>query len=792
MQWIHNQKLMPKLMLTFGIVLALMLVQGIVAFSGLHKLRASADQLAGNSMASVRQAGELRAMMGEMRNSSYQQLIRASDTVKQNAKQRVAKLEAAIAENIANHDKVLETEQQHKLFKAFSADWAKALASYKSVEEMVELELPDDAIDTFVGETRDLHYKASDSLAALIAEDDKVAQAAKDEAATAYNASFTLTLATLVLGITGGLILAFVFARRLVSNMRGAVKVANDVAGGDLNGQIEVKGQDEVGDLMRALKRMQGDLKERIERDAAIANENLRVRTALEASTTGMFITDAEHTIVYTNPALRSMLDGYAEQIVASIPHIDAQAPLVGQSAGVLEHDGKLDTAFTAQIERDGTAVREMNYGGAVFAQNVSAIRNADGSQIVGTVYEWRDRTVEAAVEEEVAKIVRGAAHGDLSQRVSTEGKQGFYLQLAEQLNDLLQANAASVGEVSKVLTALSDGDLTQRMEGDFHGVFAAMRDDANATVAQLTDIVSRIQQASGAINTASAEIAAGNDDLSRRTEQQAANLEETAASMEELTSTVKQNAEHARQANQLAIGAAGVASQGGVVVEQVVTTMGAIEQASRKIADIISVIDGIAFQTNILALNAAVEAARAGEQGRGFAVVASEVRSLAQRSANAAKEIKGLIEDSVSKVNTGSALANQAGRTMEEIVGSVQRVTDIMGEISAASQEQASGIDQVNQTVVQMDETTQQNAALVEEASAAARAMQEQAGQLSQVIAVFKVEAAAAASAPAPVKPAATPKARVASKPGARPAAPRARQAAAVTTPNEAEWAEF
>ncbi|WP_401743522.1 methyl-accepting chemotaxis protein, partial [Stenotrophomonas geniculata] len=221
--------------------------------------------------------------------------------------------------------------------------------------------------------------------------------------------------------------------------------------------------------------------------------------------------------------------------------------------------------------------------------------------------------------------------------------------------------------------------------------------------------------------------------------------------SMEELTSTVKQNAEHARQANQLAIGAHGVASQGGEVVGQVVTTMSAIEAASKKIAEIISVIDGIAFQTNILALNAAVEAARAGEQGRGFAVVASEVRTLAQRSAGAAKEIKGLIEDSVGKVADGSALVRQAGTTMGEIVASVQRVTDIMADISAASQEQSSGIEQVNQAVVQMDETTQQNAALVEEASAAARSMEEQANLLAEAVSVFRTGAVTAAAAVRP-----------------------------------------
>ncbi|MNN35080.1 Methyl-accepting chemotaxis protein II [compost metagenome] len=214
---------------------------------------------------------------------------------------------------------------------------------------------------------------------------------------------------------------------------------------------------------------------------------------------------------------------------------------------------------------------------------------------------------------------------------------------------------------------------------------------------------------------------------------------------MEELTSTVRQNADSARQANQLAIGAAGVAARGGTVVEEVVTTMTGIEQSSRRIADIISVIDGIAFQTNILALNAAVEAARAGEQGRGFAVVASEVRTLAQRSAGAAKEIKGLIDDSVGKVAEGSLLVQQAGTTMGEIVASVQRVTDIMAEISAASQEQSAGIEQVNQTVMQMDETTQQNAALVEEATAAARSLEEQANQLDQAVAVFRLEQAQA-----------------------------------------------
>ncbi len=287
----------------------------------------------------------------------------------------------------------------------------------------------------------------------------------------------------------------------------------------------------------------------------------------------------------------------------------------------------------------------------------------------------------------------------------------------------------------------------------------------------QLTGVVARIKESSDTIATASGEIAAGNQDLSSRTEEQASSLEQTAASMEELTSTVKQNADNARQANQLAVSASEVAVKGGDVVSSVVQTMGSINASSKKIVDIIGVIDGIAFQTNILALNAAVEAARAGEQGRGFAVVASEVRSLAQRSAAAAKEIKTLIGDSVGKVEEGSKQVAEAGRTMEEIVGSVKRVTDIMGEITAASQEQTSGIEQINQAVTQMDQTTQQNAALVEEASAAAQSLQEQAGALVEAVSVFRLAGDGNETGPALTR--ITP---IEGAPAAKPAAPKAR----------------
>ncbi|MBX9869265.1 MAG: methyl-accepting chemotaxis protein, partial [Burkholderiaceae bacterium] len=303
----------------------------------------------------------------------------------------------------------------------------------------------------------------------------------------------------------------------------------------------------------------------------------------------------------------------------------------------------------------------------------------------------------------------------------------------------LLRALGAEPVELCEIVGRVADGDLTTKLNlrsNDTVSVLAAV----GRMQSSLTRVVSTVRTDAESVSNASAEIAAGNNDLSSRTEQQASSLEETASSMEELTSTVKQNAENARQANGLAASASNIASKGGAVVAQVVDTMDSINESSKKIVDIISVIDGIAFQTNILALNAAVEAARAGEQGRGFAVVAAEVRNLAQRSAGAAKEIKGLIDDSVERVRAGTKLADEAGTTMSEVVDSVRRVTDIISEIAAASQEQTAGIEQINQAITEMDNVTQQNASLVEEAAAAAESLQGQAGNLVHVVSVFKI----------------------------------------------------
>ncbi|MCG3187472.1 MAG: hypothetical protein IOMNBAOH_02087 [Rhodocyclaceae bacterium] len=470
------------------------------------------------------------------------------------------------------------------------------------------------------------------------------------------------------------------------------------------------------------------------ERESSMAAENMRIKNALDKCTTNVMIANAANEIVYMNESVAEMLGRNESELRKVLPQFDSRR-LLGSSMDVFHRNPRHQQDLLASLK--GTHRTQIKVGGLSFRLTANPIVGASGER-VGTVVEWADRTQEVGVENEVAGIVDAAVAGDFSQRIEVAGKDGFFRQLAEGINRLMEISSTGLAEVVRVLGALAKADLTQTIDSHYEGTFGQLKDDSNATVQRLSEIIGQIRDAAQAIDTAASEIASGNTDLSQRTEEQASNLEETASSMEELTATVKQNAENARQANQLAATASEVAVKGGSVVSQVVSTMSSITESSKKIVDIISVIDGIAFQTNILALNAAVEAARAGEQGRGFAVVASEVRNLAQRSAAAAKEIKTLIGDSVEKVEVGSKLVESAGKTMEDIVGSVKRVTDIMGEITAASMEQSSGIEQVNQAIMQMDQVTQQNAALVEEAAAAAESMKTQAAQLAETVGIF------------------------------------------------------
>lgn len=524
--------------------------------------------------------------------------------------------------------------------------------------------------------------------------------------------------------------------RQITQPLQAAVDVADSVAAGNFDNQVDTSGKDETSHLLQTLSRMQSDLKARTEKEREVAAEAMRIKVALDVGSNCVMLADRDGVIIYCNKAALDMMRNAESDLRKDLPNFRADT-IVGSSFDIYHrnpsHQRNLLAALKAPVRS------QIQVGGRTFSLVATPVLG-DGGVRLGTVVEWLDRTGEVAIEQEVSEIIEAAVVGDFSRRIGVDDKQGFFLRLSSGINGMLDANSQVLEEIGKMLARLADGDLTQKIDMPYQGLLAKVRDDANGTVDNLRAIVSSLKEATDSINTAASEIAMGNQDLSGRTEQQASSLEETASSMEQLTGTVQQNAINASRANELAGSAQKVAEQGGAVFGEVVNTMGAIQQSSNRIADIIGVIDGIAFQTNILALNAAVEAARAGEQGRGFAVVATEVRSLAQRSASAAKEIKSLIADSVDKVATGHRLVDQAGATMGEVVSSIQRVAHLIADISSASAEQSTGIAQVGLAITQMDEVTQQNAALVEQAAAAAESLQEQARCLADAVSVFRV----------------------------------------------------
>lgn len=484
-----------------------------------------------------------------------------------------------------------------------------------------------------------------------------------------------------------------------------------------------------------------------------LAQDNARIRQALDNVSTNVMMADQDRTIIYMNKSVHQMLRNAQADIREVLPAFDADN-LMGTSIDGFHKNPAHQKGLLAAM--DSTHTANIKVGKRYFSLTANPVFD-DNKKRLGSVVEWLDETQQVAIEKEISTLVDGATNGDLKKRINESDKEGFYGRLAQGLNRLVSIADDIIDKTVVVFDALAHGDLTNTIDGEYSGAFLKLKTDANETITQLTETVEKIKQAASSVNSGADEIAQGNSDLSQRTEEQAANLEETASSMEEMTSAVRQSSENASHVTSVAEQARARAQSGGQIVNDAVAAMAEINESSKKIADIIGVIDEIAFQTNLLALNAAVEAARAGEQGRGFAVVAGEVRSLAQRSAGAAREIKELIRDSVDKVASGTKLVNQSGETLNEIVTSVQEVERMVSEINRATSEQASGIEQVNQAVSQMDEVTQQNAALVEQASAAAEAMADQSRNLLNLVAFFSVSnepVSKVSSAPsAPVK---------------------------------------
>ena len=519
------------------------------------------------------------------------------------------------------------------------------------------------------------------------------------------------TVGVTAVALLVALALSWLITRSIATPLAEAIEVFGRIAAGEYDNAIDLAGSDEASRVLRALDDMQRKLRTQIEDERHVAAENARIRQALDKVSTCVVLADAARRIIYLNETAQATFARNGREMGAALPGFDVQR-LHGAPLETLSPDPVGERHAVEALT--GARTLERRLGGAIFHTVTNPVLTAAAERI-GTVMEWTERTQEVAIENEMQEMLSAVVAGRLDKRIDPAGKSGF-------------------------LEAMSRG--------------------VNQLADNMAQVVSQVKRVAAEVHRGAEEISAGNSNLSQRTEEQSSSLEETASSMEEMTTTVKQNADNAAQANQLALAARDQAEKGGAVVGQAVGAMRDINDASRKIADIIGVIDDIAFQTNLLALNAAVEAARAGEQGRGFAVVASEVRSLAGRSATAAKEIKELIQDSVRKVEDGSVLVTQSGETLERIVASVKKVSDIVAEIAAASREQSAGIEQVNRAVMQMDELTQQNAALVEEATAASQAMAEQVRDLNDMLGRFEFATrpdGAEASVPVAAPPAAS-----------------------------------
>ncbi|MGZ5050039.1 MAG: methyl-accepting chemotaxis protein [Methylobacter sp.] len=602
------------------------------------------------------------------------------------------------------------TEEEKKLADNFEKTRAKFIT--EGVNPALELIKTGDKekLADHIRETmRPINLAVLESIDALIKLQKDVAKQEYEAAQSRYQfllyASITIIfLGLIMLGVASALLV-----NSISRSLKSVQQVAAAIAVGDLSSDIDDSKADEIGELLNSMKLMQDAINNFVSAQGDMASKHAQgwIHEQMNAS---------------EFPGTYSKMAKEINDLVAS--HIDVKMHVVDIVSGYAKGD---------------------------FSRDIDQLPG-DKAKITDAVNSVKTSLL--AISSEIKDIVDAGVQGDFSHRADASRFEFMFKDILAGLNQLSGTCDTGFQDIERVAKALAEGDLTQSISENYPGTFGRVKEAVNSTVDNLKDMLSQIQEASNTISTASKEIAAGNNDLSHRTEEQAASLEQTAASMQELTSTVQANSQNAKHANQLASGATDIAGKGVKVVNQVVSTMDEINESSRKIVDIISVIDGIAFQTNILALNAAVEAARAGEQGRGFAVVAVEVRNLAQRAAAAAAEVKELIGDSVDKVQGGSKLVSQAGQTMQEIVNAIHSVTAIMSEINAASTEQASGIEQVNTAIAQMDDVTQQNAALVEQAAAAAESMEEQTQNLAATVAHFKLDGSLRTfSKPEPIK---------------------------------------
>jgi methyl-accepting chemotaxis protein len=703
-----NLTIMGRLGMGFGLMLVLLIASAAAGVLGQNIMFSTAGRTITNDVQLAQRASKLEVMLLNERRYEKDAFINlANSEIRASYKTKWDTVRDALLGELAQTRSLeLIADDSQKLdaigagFKAYGDGFGQVFGRIVAGQ----IKTTQEANDEFSAFKPAVH-RMEDASQAL----NKAALARVNDATAALSAtrrdSSMLQIGIAILCLLVGALACVILTRSITRPLRRAIEIARHVAQGKLDNNIDASGHDEISQVLAALDAMQRSLKERTEAESKTATENGRIRTALDRVSSGAMLADPDGKIIYLNDAVRTIFGNQAGEIRKQLPQFDVER-ILGSSFDAFHNVPSHQQNMLAKLKSMHQA--EVKLGGAVFRMVANPVLAADGRRL-GTVVEWFDRTQEVSAEEEVHAIVARAIDGNLSSRIRAQDKTGFFKTLAEGMNRLLD---------------------------------------------NMTEVVRTMTATAAEVRSGAEEISRCNVDLSQRTEEQASSLQETASSMEEMTSTVKNNADNAAQANQLAAAARAQAERGCAVVGAAVIAMGKINTSSKRIADIIGVIDEIAFQTNLLALNAAVEAARAGEQGRGFAVVASEVRNLASRSAEAAKEIKSLIQDSVGKVAEGTKLVDESGVALGEIAIGVKKVTDVMAEIASSSREQASGIEQVNKAITMMDDVTQQNAALVEEASSAAHALNEQAESLMQLMARYDI-ADVPATVPAPSRPA-------------------------------------
>ncbi len=695
-----NLSIRFKLLCGFGVIGFLLLVIGGLSIVGMNRLNGNAEFIYKTNLLGVTVLSDLRAQMLRRSNFVVWHIL-ANDAATMAAREKsITDLDKEIEGLVAKYVPLIVAEEEKKVFEKLQAGIPGYMEVRKKVLQLSKNYSKDAATEVQKTELAEKITVLYDAVDWLVKENNRQAE---ESYQSGHDLSTSLNWGMSILNISVLLIGGFTvwFVSKLISqNLLNVLDAAHKLQGGQLTHRSTVTAQDEIGQLAKAFNQMA----ESLESAAAKQEQALKAQAAeLSGVTNAIGRVQAciefnvDGTIVTANDNFLGCV-GYGMHEIKGQHHRMFCDPAHASSGEYAAFWQKLNRG-----ESDSGQYRWVGKGGKEIWLQACYSPLLD-------------------VNDKVCKVVQFAT--DITAQKQNQAE-------TEKL----------VSDAQVVLGRLAANDLTEEMTGAYQGELDKIKLSINGVVHNLVDTIAAVRESVEAVATGAEEITKGNEDLSQRTSEQASALEETSASMEEMTSTVKQNADNAKQANQLAVAARDTADKGGAVTKRAVDAMGEINKSSKKIADIITVIDEIAFQTNLLALNAAVEAARAGEHGRGFAVVAAEVRNLAQRSATAAKEIKGLINESIQRVNDGSELVNQSGKTLEEIVSAVKRVGDIIAEITAASQEQASGIDQVNKAIMAMDETTQQNAALVEETTSASQSMRSQATELLRRMALFKIQ---------------------------------------------------